>query len=340
MQDRGRLIRRDLVESLRDLSTPLSAALAEFGDDLIVEASDGIGRKTEAPWVRFASARMSPTPRDGFYCVIHFSADGSAWWITLGCGSTIWNGGDLRAIPSDELRRRTDWGRRAIRETFGSLGPFADLISLGAKAALPRTFEQATVVARRFEPSSATSEAVNAALVAAAERLVVIYRGQQIGSHLSSGDLAEIGLEELSRPNSERAQQQGIGLSAAERKAVEERAMAVAIEWLRPAYHVRDVSRSKSFDLEATKDGQVLKVEVKGTTASTCDAVMMTNNEVVLHREECGATALIIVSNIKLRKSENGPFAEGGVLEALIGWSIDDWHLEPMAYRVRRVAKS
>src|SRR5690606_22677796 len=99
MQRRGELVRTALAAQVRGLAPMLTPLMGEFGDDFGVDASDGIGRKTEAPWVRFYSKRMSPSPRDGFYCVIHFAADGQAYWVTVGCGSTVWNGGDLRALP-------------------------------------------------------------------------------------------------------------------------------------------------------------------------------------------------------------------------------------------------
>jgi hypothetical protein len=83
MQERGRLIRQTLPAELRAMSPELRAALGPFEDEFDIGASDGIGRKTEAPWVRIFATSMSPTPRAGFYVVLHFAADGSAVFVTL-----------------------------------------------------------------------------------------------------------------------------------------------------------------------------------------------------------------------------------------------------------------
>ena len=66
MQKRGVLIRKNLVHDIRTFEQIISNELGEFGNDVIVQASDGI-EKTESPWVRFASKRMSPNPREGYY---------------------------------------------------------------------------------------------------------------------------------------------------------------------------------------------------------------------------------------------------------------------------------
>ena len=336
MQKRGRLIRTDLASEIRELMPTLSSAMAEFGSDFIVEASDGIGRKTEAPWVRFASKAMSPTPRDGFYCVIHFSANGSAFWLTVGCGSTIWNGGDLRALPTSELALRTEWARSVVVKKFGTIDPFVDQIDLGAKAPLPKSFERATAFALRFHPASATQYDVTSTLQKAAIYLAEIYRAQKSGSHLTPSQLAELELEDLSRPSSNVLAKQGIGLTGPERRAVELRAMEVAREWLEgEGFSVLDKSANSSFDFQATRNGDVVKVEVKGTTSAACDDFIMTTNEIALHTSEVGKTALVLVSGIALHRGENCT-ASGGKCDPHMFWDIGDWKLEPMAYRVRR----
>ena len=84
MQKRGHLIRHAIPDAIRSIEPALCKALGAFGETFDVGASDGIGRKTEAPWVRIYAGSMSLTPRDGFYVVIHFAADGSAVFITVG----------------------------------------------------------------------------------------------------------------------------------------------------------------------------------------------------------------------------------------------------------------
>jgi hypothetical protein len=69
------------------------------------------------------------------------------------------------------------------------------------------------------------------------------------------------------------------------------------------------------FDFLATRDSETIKVEVKGTTSDRADAILMTSNEVELHRLECGRTGLIIVSGILLSGSGSDHQTAGGEVE-------------------------
>jgi hypothetical protein len=170
----------------------------------------------------------------------------------------------------------------------------------------------------------------------AAVRLRAIYDAQAIGRDLTLADQEEQEIAAVVNP--ERAgRRQGFGLPAAAKTAVEARAMALATAWLdAEGYRVKDHSQTKPYDLEATLGDTVLKVEVKGTTSDRADAILMTRNEVLLHQSEQGSTALIVVSKIGLGL-ENGVYrADGGVVEALVGWNINDWVSEPTAFRLTR----
>ncbi|QUD86966.1 MrcB family domain-containing protein [Phenylobacterium montanum] len=340
MQERSRLIRQALPAAFRGLENDLRAALGGFADTFTVGASDGIGRKTEAPWVRICAASMSPTPRDGFYVVVHFAADGSAVFVTIGCGSTIWANGELRAVSDEELTKRRAWARSVLEERFGSIAPFTDEIRLGARAALPKTFEKATAVAKRIEVSDLDDDAFRYLLIRATRMLRALYHAQRQGSHLNAATLAEAQLEAISRPSRAAIAGQGFRLSAAERKAVELRAMEAARGWLESAgYRARDVSGSASFDFEALKSGDLVKVEVKGTTGEGSDAIFMTKNEVDLHTSERGRTGIIIVSNIKLDRRSGEPVGLGGDLFCDMAWDIEAWDKVPMAFKlVRKLA--
>lgn len=337
MQRRGYLVRTGLRNELEARLPLIRPFLEEFADDLIVEASDGIGRKTEAPWVRLASARMSPSAREGFYLVIHFSRDGSAFWITIGFGSTVWANGELRPIADDELSLQRLWAQEEIAAKFGTLAPFEDVISLGASANLPRVFEKATVVARRVAPDAASESFVEEALIEAARRLVPLYRGQVTGANLTSAQQTEIEIQNFATPARARSSGQGFGLSGAQRKAIELQAMEVARLWLDQAgYTTKDYSANSPFDFLASRDGRDYKVEVKGTTSAVMDAFVMTRNEVYLHISEQGDTILILVSGIGLKSSLEPPIAEGGKIEVFEAWDIREFEVEPIAYRVRR----
>jgi MrcB-like, N-terminal domain/Domain of unknown function (DUF3883) len=337
MQERGYLIRTELAGELRDRIPALQGAFDGLFDDLSVDASDGIGRKTEAPWVRLHSKTMSPNPREGFYLVIHFAADGSAVFFTVGCGSTIWSGGDLRPVSDEELFKRTSWARSVIQQKWGTLAPFEDEIALGASAPLPKTFEKATAIARRVPATDLESADVDSILFQAAERLSEIYLAQLDQRDVSQGDRDADEVVSIVRPLRPQRRRQGAGLSAAERKAVELQAMQLAAEYLQSqGYQTKDTSSTESFDILASRDGLSIKVEVKGTTSDLCDSIMMTKNEVDLHRGEKGTTGLIIVSAIKLVRSDSGPTASAGKLEALLHWDIDEWEAAPIAFQVFR----
>jgi len=337
MKERSHLIRRVLPAEIRRIEPELRNALGTFGSEFDVGASDGIGRKTEAPWVRLFAKGMSPTPRDGFYVVIHFAADGSAVFVTVGCGSTIWANGELRSLSDEELNKRTHWARKIITEKFGSTYPFEDQIALKAKAPLPRTFEKATAVAKRLPLEKLDELEVEKLLVQAAERLREVYRAQRLGRHLTTSQIAELELESIARPARKGLSGQGFHLSVEERKAIESRAMELSREWLETrGYALKDTSSTSPFDYEASKDGVSILIEVKGTTSDDAQTIFMTKNEVDLHRTEKGSTALFVVSKIRIEPNDRCVVAVGGDLSPLIGWNIDDWDLMPMAYQLKR----
>jgi len=102
------------------------------------------------------------------------------------------------------------------------------------------------------------------------------------------------------------------------------------LEW-----NVKDVGAKKSYDLHCEREGKVLYVEVKGTT-STGDRILLTRNEVLLHKKEYPMNALAIVSEISLDRSGDAPSARGGALEIISPWDIDETRLETIAYVYRR----
>ena len=130
---------------------------------------------------------------------------------------------------------------------------------------------------------------------------------------------------------------QGFNKSAAERRAIELQAMELAGQYLEEnGFSLTDTSANHPFDMLAEKNGESVKVEVKGTTNSDPDFVYMTKNEVTLHQAEAGDTALIIVHSIKLDRTGNLPIASGGVLEVYFGWDIADWDLEALSFKVSK----
>lgn len=337
MQERGALLRGSVKPALERLQPLLSKALGRFGKTFGVSASDGIGRKTELPWVRFCSEEMSPSPTEGFYSVIHFATDGTAVHVTVGCGSSKWHKGSAVTLPDKELDLQTAWARRVVMEELGTLDPFVDAPDYGATRKLPVSFQRATAFSKRVPFKDIDSTDFERLLEKAAERLRVIYTAQAIGRDLTQADQAEGELGAILSPRRAETRRQGFRLSADARKAIEMRAMAMAETYLKDAgYAVKDCSANESYDFEAKRDGKVIKVEVKGTTSDVVDAILMTSNEVALHQNHTGNTALLIVSQIRLYQHDGKHQAEGGILEAFLGWDISEWTLEPTAYRVSK----
>lgn len=337
MQERGRLVRQDLPEELSRLRRPLAQALGPFGGDIVFEGSDGIGRKTELAWTRFCSRRMSPRPTDGFYVVLHFSTDGSGVNIAVGCSSSRFHKGSSIVMPPNQLDQRCGWARHIVLEARGSLEPFTDSNDFGARARLPKSFERASALVKKVTYEDIEDDVIAEHLISAGEMLRTIYAAQVQGRELSPADQAELDILEVARPSKTARGAQGFGLNALERRAVELQAMSVSEGWLKAnGYKVKDTAATKPYDFEARKGGNLLYVEVKGTTSDTADAILMTHNEVALHKRESGQTALMLVSGIRLDKDASPPKAYGGNLEPIIGWNIHDWMLEPTTFRVTR----
>jgi hypothetical protein len=124
---------------------------------------------------------------------------------------------------------------------------------------------------------------------------------------------------------------QGFGLSAAERRIVEEHAMCAATRYFERDWEtVKDVSRDASFDLFCRHGTAELRVEVKGTTG-TGEEIILTKNEVREAKE--GGYALFVVSEISLiHKKTESVSASGGICRFYFPWTPEAKSLTPIAY--------
>ncbi|MGH2914036.1 MAG: DUF3883 domain-containing protein [Solirubrobacteraceae bacterium] len=127
-----------------------------------------------------------------------------------------------------------------------------------------------------------------------------------------------------------------VSLGPAERRAVEERAVAVASELLNSeGWTVRDVGATHSYDLHCTRsDGTLLLAEVKGTTQPLRE-IVLTANEVEVAQRYHPSTALFVVHGITLTTGENGPQATGGLIHEERPWRPDPDRLRPTTYAYR-----
>lgn len=125
---------------------------------------------------------------------------------------------------------------------------------------------------------------------------------------------------------------QGHGLTAAQRRAIELRAMVVARSFLEAEWDsITDVSGTESFDLLCEAESAKLYVEVKGTTGAG-ESVIVTRNEVAHTRLHFPHTALLVVSGIALADDDGLPLASGGSLVVIRPWEIDSARLDAIAY--------
>lgn len=167
-------------------STTLRNAMGPYGDEIFIEGSDGIGRKTQAPWTRISARSSSPSATTGYYVVMHFSTDGTRLYVTLGCGSTKWDTdrGDLRFYSDTELERRVSWAHDLLEQYGFDLSRFPDAIDIGATTRLPRSFEKATVLCKTFQVDQVTDQGVFLAIQSALEMLPPIYDAHATGADL------------------------------------------------------------------------------------------------------------------------------------------------------------
>lgn len=129
---------------------------------------------------------------------------------------------------------------------------------------------------------------------------------------------------------------------AARNAAVERRAMEEAARHYREAgWEVEDVSsrRGLGYDIRCTRNGEELRVEVKGVSTDGSE-VHLTRNEVDRAREY-PRPVLFVVSGIEVSYADGGsPAASGGQARILDPWRIGDGELTALAYSYRLPADS
>ncbi len=340
MKRRGELIRNDLPEQLSKYRDSFSNLLGRFGTDISFEGRDGIGRKTPAPWVRIYSKELSPSATVGYYLVIHFSVDGTRCFVTVGSASSTWDSdrGDLVTDSDEKIAEKVNWCRTVVESSKVDYTSYLDAVEIGSDLNLPKSFEKATAFCQTHYVETLEDAKLIVSIEGALRLLAVIYASYVNLEDLPSSAANKIDLESVVNPvKKNSASRQGFGLSGPERRAVELQAMKITKAFLnKHGYRVKDTSANHSYDFLASKDEEELKVEVKGTTSTSVDGIMMTANEVLLHLDETEDTSLAIVSGIRFEKRGVDAKCSGGELEYRNPSNIDDWKLEPSAYLVKR----
>ena len=125
---------------------------------------------------------------------------------------------------------------------------------------------------------------------------------------------------------------QGLAVSPAVRKAIEDYAMkAATAHFKKKGYMVLDVSKHESYDLHCKRHKEVLRVEVKGSQ-TTGDEIWLTPGEVRLARKESPHTALFVLHSVTVLENDGTPEVSGGKSRVLQPWNPIDSMLKPRAY--------
>lgn len=337
MIERGKLIRDAIPAEMREWPAAKSAALLPFRGRLNVQGRDGTGLKTFVPWVRIHSPEMSPSAQSGWYVVYLFRADGDGVALCISHGSTRFDGRDFKPRSASEAAELMTWGRGLIGSQAAAIGMSVG-VDLGSSERLSKAYESTTAFSKTYSRASLPDDATLAADAARAVGLLgELYRAQELGAapHSEPPEVIEViaAVESVSRPapTKKSGGGQGFGLSATERAAVEKRAMDEAFLWLTTNgfTNVRDVHASHSCDFLADRQGIEHHVEVKGTT-SILGKIILTANEVALHKAAHPANVLIVVHSIKLHETRT--LAYGGTTRAFDAWDIDACTLSPLSY--------
>jgi len=336
MQQRGHLIRDVLPDELRILGSPLRTAMGRYGEDAEAEGSDGTGQKAWVPWVRWYSIARSPSAQVGWYVVYLFHPDASGVSLCLSHGSTQMVGNSYVQRSDAEVQGLMSWAWGVVGHSFDDNPSVRRGIKLGSKG-LSEAYERTTVFSKFYPDGDIpTDHDLTADLFRFMRPLSELYRGQERGQEPGSPGLdviaARSDIETIANPRRGRSGQ-GRGLSADLRRVVEEEAMRRACVWLRDQnFAFRNVSARECCDFRARRDGEDWVIEVKGTTGDL-KSVLLTPNEVNLHRLSFPRNALIVVFDLSL--SEDGTRASGGKLVAYCPWQLQDDRLNPVGYEYR-----
>ena len=148
MKERGQLVRHAGPDWLEAFGQELSREIGIPQDDLIIEGRDGTGPKTEVPWFRFGSKSRSPSATIGWYCVYLFDTTGQTCYLSLGRGSTQWNGVEFKPRDFHDLRSQAAWARRVVGDSID--GMVTEIALHSRRSRLGPSYEAATAAAIEY----------------------------------------------------------------------------------------------------------------------------------------------------------------------------------------------
>ena len=336
MQARGRIVRELLPAIIKRDEQSLRELAGVDPTDFLIEGRDGIGRKSQVPWVRFSSRKLSPSATVGWYAVFLFAENGQGVYLSIAHASTEKVDGDLINRPADETRRLLGWARAVLETELREDSRLTTNIELG-KGTLARAYQRTTVASYFYPLTNLPSDdQLRGDMGNMAKLLREIYRAQHAQKFTGETSLEVIAaLDAIEQSASGRSFALGHALSQLERRAIEMQAKNAATDHFKAeGYLVEDTSANNPFDLRVTRGNEVLYIEVKGTTGPLGD-VVLTKNEVNHHQKHYPANGLFVLYSIKLNKVPGQPAADGGVQFLRTPWQLEESRLQPLAYRYR-----
>ncbi|WP_352591878.1 DUF3578 domain-containing protein [Mesorhizobium sp. M0028] len=336
MDRRGILIRRTLPADLESHGSALRTALGEYGMDAKAEGKDNQGQMSRIPWVRWFSESRSPSATSGWYVVYLFHPDGSGVSLCLSHGSTQIVGTGFVNRSDAEVAELMGWAASVLGSEFAADPDIRLGIDLGTFD-LARGYERTTVASKFYPNARLPADDV---LFADAMRfmgpLAKLYEAQEAGIAPGSISAEMLGLyddlEKLASPVKDRPKGQG-RMSAAMRKLVELHAMTIAERWLKAeGFEYKNVAATDSCDFRARRGAEDWVIEVKGTTGGLT-SVLLTRNELALHRTSHPRNALLVVHGIRLLEGETSP--KGGELVVFSPWLVEADRLSALTFEYR-----
>ena len=137
-------------ELLRNLLAQLDRSVTQ---SILVEGSDGVGRKARVPWIRLFSKAHSQSATKGWYVVYLFCGDGSAVYLSLNQGTTDPEAG-FRARNADYLGKRVLWAWDELRSVGLRTEDFLETVDLRDGGRLAANYEAGNVFAVQYSHDS------------------------------------------------------------------------------------------------------------------------------------------------------------------------------------------
>ncbi|MEM9121491.1 MAG: DUF3578 domain-containing protein [Cyanobacteria bacterium P01_F01_bin.56] len=337
MKARGKLIRETIPKLIEanithDFLYPIN--------DLKVIGKDGVGRRSEIPWVRLHSIELSPRATAGWYVVFLFDTRGEKVFLSLNQGSTKFIDNSFVPRPKDEVEARSYWARKILGNFDFDFSDLCESISLKAQASnLGPSYEASNIYALMYDCSSMPRDQVIYKDVQAFLDLLSVLYSQDANGHYFSEEATSRFQNNYDSADTEFTRRtvssgQGFYITSEVRALVEEYAMEAAKRHFEnKGWVLEDCSSNQPFDYVCSQRSQKIFVEVKGTS-SRGESIILTRNEVEHMTQHYPDTALFLLKEIEVVENELGEKqCRGGKAEVLLPWDIRKQKLKVISYQ-------